>query len=61
MSATKKQVLRDLAERLRQADGQLCALADVAKRNGNDEHANRLTGKVQGVRLALSYVEEVLR
>lgn len=47
----------DLAERLRIAVEALCDLA--RKSTGPD--AARLTIKAQGVRLALSYVEEALR
>jgi hypothetical protein len=60
-SQTKKQVLRDLAERMGRADRELCAMARVAAENDNYVEAQRLMGKVQGVRLALSYVEEVQR
>ena len=58
---TKKEVLRDLASRLRSADAHLCELARNADDSGHDLDAIRLRGKASGVILALSYVEEELR
>lgn len=64
--------LEKLRERLRRADVSLRGLADeYARRAGHSSsgfdaidywsHHDRLTAKAEGVRLALSYVEEALR
>lgn len=55
--AALKTVLEDLSDRLCAAHANLLTL-----RNENQgTHAIRLDGKAEGVRLALSYVEEAIR
>lgn len=50
--------MRDLAERLKKANNALMSLAVEA---GGAVEEHRIYGKAEGVRLALSYVEEYLR
>ena len=59
---TAAELLLDLSERLTEADTKLRALA-AGKRwsdKERDEHIH-LTGKAEGVRLALGYVNELRR
>lgn len=52
-------VITDLQERLIKADA---TLSEMSTEPGRDERSQaRLSGKAEGVRLALSYVEEMIR
>lgn len=55
----RDEVLADLRERFVKADAQLLALA--SKRSQSEEAKRRLEAKAEGVRLALSYLDEVTR
>jgi hypothetical protein len=55
------QPLRDLQERLVKAGHDLDFFVGGAQRDNDESEEIRLKGKAEGVRLALSYVEESLR
>lgn len=51
--------LRELADRLENAAGTLQAMAQAKQELKHDSDYDRLRGKVEGVRLALSYLREM--
>lgn len=53
--------LLDLRGRLAKADGTLIDDARSARRSLDREEARRLEAKAEGVRLAISYVDDALR
>ena len=58
---TAADILRDLSERLDDADKQLTGLARVASDEDDVLRALRIKGKAEGMRLAKEWVDEALR
>lgn len=59
MSAQPENDLTDLRERLDQANRRLAYEANLSRTSADE--ATRLRGKAEGVRLAMSYLDEIVR
>lgn len=60
-AAVTAEAVTDLANRTAEAARRLAVLAAEAAGAGNESEATRLTGKAEGVRLALSYIDDMIR
>jgi hypothetical protein len=53
--------LADLRVRLERALGELETMVAVAAARGHEPERQRLSAKAQGIKLAMSYIDEMLR